>query len=192
MDRMAKASQEEFLKRIEQRTGYKYLPIIGPRKASVLAELIRRVRPKRVLEVGTLIGYSAIVMGKELEGDAEMITIEIDEDEAKLARENIRASGIKPRVEVLIGDALELIPKLKGSFDFVFLDAAKDEYLDYLRLVEPKLHKGSMIVADNVRSVTVAPMLYMGEYLKYVRKSGRYESRLISVGWDGMEVSTKL
>lgn len=192
MDRMTKASQEEFLKRIEQRTGYRYLPIIGPRKASVLAELIRRVRPKRVLEVGTLIGYSAIVMGKELEGDAEMITIEIDEDEAKLARENIRASGIKPRVEVLIGDALELIPKLEGSFDFVFLDAAKDEYLDYLRLVEPKLHKGSMIVADNVRSVTVAPMLYMGEYLKYVRASGRYESRLISIGWDGMEVSTKL
>jgi predicted O-methyltransferase YrrM len=189
---MAKANQEEFLGLIERRARSRHLPIIGPQKASVLAELIRRIRPKRILEVGTLIGYSAIVIGKELESDAEIITIEIDEDEAKLARENIRLSSIKPRVEVQTGDALELIPRLKGTFDFVFLDAAKHQYLDYLRLVEPLLHKGSMIVADNAQSIIVAAMFSMSKYLKYVRKSGKYDSKLVSLGWDGMEVSTML
>lgn len=182
---MTKSKADEVLKRIERMSSKRYLPIIGPDRGRILVNLIRRFRPKRVLEVGTLVGYSTILMAKELEVDAEITTIEIDEDEAKVAEDNISKAMVKPKVEVLIGDALDIIPNLKGKYDLVFLDASKEECLDYLKLVEDKLHRGSVVVADNATSHA------MRDYLKYVRKTGKYESQFIPVGWDGVEVSIK-
>ena len=178
----------DVLRRIESGVWRRWYPIIGPRKGRILADLVRQNRPNRILEVGTLIGYSAITMGKELDSDAEIVTIEIDEWEADAARENIKEAEIKPRVKVIVGDALDVIPELEGEFDMVFLDATKYEYLDYLRLVEDKIRKGSVIIADNV-----GPRAYATrDYIDYVRGSERYKSRFISVGRDGMEVSIKL
>jgi predicted O-methyltransferase YrrM len=179
---------EEVLRRIEGSKRRWYLPIISGERARVLIDVVRRFRPKRILEVGTFVGYSAILMGRELGPDAEIISIEIDEDEARMARENIRDSGIEPRVEVLTGDALELIPMLIGEFDMVFLDADKWEYMNYLRLVEGKLHSGSVVVADNAGSFSRS----MRDYLDHVRESGLYESRFHPGRWDGVEVSVKL
>jgi len=178
----------EVLRRIEEKTGRRYLPIIGPERGRILVDLIRRFKPKRILEVGTFIGYSTILMGKELGDGSEIITIEIDEEEAEQARENIREAAIKPKTKVLTGDALKVIPWLEGRFDMVFLDAAKSQYLDYLRLVEDKLHRGSVVVADNAGFASYS----MRNYLDYVRNSGRYESQFISTKWDGIEVSIKL
>ena len=125
-----------------------------------------------------------------------MITIEIDANNARIAEENIRKADITPVVEVLVGDAIEIIPRLDSPFDLGFIDAAKTEYLDYLRLIEDKLHEGSIIVADNVAR---AP-----SYLDYVRSSGKYRSRFESVDGTiltspidpyhriGLEISTKL
>ena len=127
-------------------------------------------------------------MGNELGFDAEIVTIEIDDQEAEIARRNIEEAEIKPKVKVIAGDALEVIPSLEGEFDMVFIDAAKNEYLNYLRIVEDKIHEGSVIIADNV-----GPRAYTTrDYLDHVRSSGRYESRFIPVGRDGMEVSIKL
>jgi len=179
---------DEVLRHIENMSERRYLPIIGPERGRILVELIRRIKPERVLEVGTFIGYSTILMGKELRNTSEIVTIEIDKEEAEHARENIRNAGIKPVVRVLTGDALKIIPRLDGWFDMVFLDAAKHQYLDYLRLVEDKLHEGSVVVADNAGSFSYS----MRDYLDYVRNSGRYESKFISANWDGMEVSIKL
>lgn len=176
------------LKEIEKMTEKEFLPIVGPRKGRILVEIIREIKPKRVLEVGTLIGYSAILMGKELESDAHLITIEINADEARMAKENIKRAEIPPTVDVLVGDAIEVLPRLDGRFDLVFIDADKREYLDYLRLVEDKLHKGSVIVADNAG----ISANQMRDYLNYVRSSGKYSSRYIPVGGDGLEVSVKL
>ncbi|UCD73097.1 MAG: class I SAM-dependent methyltransferase [Candidatus Bathyarchaeota archaeon] len=173
---------------IIEKTVNAWYPIIGPWRGRILADTVRRLRPRRVLEVGTLVGYSAILMAKELDSDAEIITLEIDRDEAELAEENIRRARVKPTVRVLVGDALEIIPILEGYFDLVFLDAVKNEYYDYLRLVEAKLYKGSVVVADNAEAYAYS----MKRYLDYVRYSGRYESRLVSADGDGMEISTKL
>jgi len=134
-------------------------------KGQILIRIIREVEPKRVLEVGTLIGYSAILMGKELDSNARLITIEIDPTVAKIAVNNIKRAEIPPTIEVLVGDAIEVIPKLEGEFNIVFIDADKWQYLEYLQLVEDKLHKGSVIVADNVEQ---APS-YL-DYVKYFRK----------------------
>ncbi len=176
------------LREIEKKAHNEFLPIVGLEKGRVLAEEVRNAKPKRVLEVGTLIGYSAIVMGKELDKTAQLITIEIHANEAKTAEENIRKAKIPPKVEVITGDAIQVIPQLDGVFDFVFIDAAKTEYLDYLRLAEDKLRKRTVIVADNAGIFANQ----MADYLDYVRTSGKYSSRYVPMGVDGLEITVKL
>jgi predicted O-methyltransferase YrrM len=179
---------EVILREIEKRANSEFLPIVGPEKGQVIAETIRKAKPKRVLEVGTLIGYSAILIGKELDSDAQIITIEIHADETKTAEENILKADIPAEVEVITGNAIQVIPELTGCFDFVFIDAEKTEYLDYLRLAEDKLCKGAVIVADNAGIFANQ----MTDYLNYVRTSGKYSSRYLPVGVDGLEITVKL
>jgi predicted O-methyltransferase YrrM len=178
----------EVLKEIEKMTKEKFLPIIGPDKGQVLIKVIHESKPKRILEIGTLIGYSAILMAKELDADARITTIEIHASEAKTARENIAKADVHPKIDVMVGDAIKVIPKLTGKFDMVFIDAAKEEYSDYLKLIEKKLHKGSVVVADNAGIFADQ----MKEYLDYVRTSGKYASKYMSFGEDGVEVSVRL
>jgi predicted O-methyltransferase YrrM len=128
------------------------------------------------------------LIGNELESDASLITIEIHASEAKMARENIKRANVPPTIDVIVGDALEVLPKLTGEFDMVFIDADKSEYIDYLRLVEDRLHKGSVIVADNAGIFA----RQMRDYLDYVRSSGKYKSKYVPVGEDGLEVSVKM
>jgi predicted O-methyltransferase YrrM len=179
---------DKVLKEIESMTARRFLPIVGPEKGQVLMKVIKETKPKRVLEVGTLIGYSAILMARELESDARLITIEIHEKEAETARENIKRAGVRPTIDVIVGDAIKVLPTLAGKFDMVFIDAEKTEYLDYLRLVEASLHRGSVVVADNAGIFAEQ----MKDYLEYVRSSGKYRSEYISFGEDGVEVSVKL
>ena len=185
---MSLSKAEEVLKEIEGMTKTRSLPIFGPKKGKVLTEVVRRCKPGRVLEVGTLIGYSAVLIGKELESDAHLTTIEIHAGEAKTARENIKKAQVRPTIDVIVGDAIKVLPKLTDKFDMVFIDAEKTQYLDYLCLVEKRLQKGSVIVADNA-GISADQMK---EYLNYVRSSGKYRSEYIAVDEDGLEVSVKL
>jgi predicted O-methyltransferase YrrM len=106
----------------------------------------------------------------------------------KRAEENIRKAAIAPKIEVMTGDAIKIIPQLTTVFDFVFIDAEKKEYIDYLRLVEDKLHQGTVIVADNAGVFANQ----MANYLNYVRTSGKYRSRYVAMGVDGLELSIKI
>ena len=184
----AVSTADEVLRLIEKASEKNFLPIIGPHKGKFLAEEVRKAKPRHVLEVGTLIGYSAILMGKELDGKAEIVTIEIHRDEAELAGKNIVRANIPPKIKIITGDALQVIPTLKGPFDFAFIDAEKNEYFQYLKLAEDKLKKGAIVFADNAGVFADQ----MGDYLEYVRNSGKYQSRYIQVGGDGVEISVKL
>lgn len=188
MTQKALSSAEEVLRQIERAAEKAFLPIIGPNKGKFLVEEVRKARPHRVLEVGTLIGYSAILMGKELDNEAEIVTIEIHGDEAELAGKNIVRADIPAKVKIITGNAIELIPLLDGVFDFAFIDAEKDEYLQYLKLAEDKFCKGAVVFADNAGIFADQ----MNDYLDYVRNSGKYQSRYIQVGEDGVEISVKL
>jgi predicted O-methyltransferase YrrM len=179
---------DEVLREIEGMSENEFLPIIGPDKGKFLVEAFRKVKPKQVLEVGTLIGYSAILIGKQLDADAQITTIEVHASEAKTARENIRRAEVPPKVNVIVGNALEMIPMLKDCFDAVFIDADKTEYLQYLKLMEDKLHAGTVVVADNAGIFSDQ----MRDYLDCVRNSGKYKSRFVQVGEDGVEISIKL
>lgn len=179
---------DEVLQQIQQIANHEFLPIIGPFKGKLLAEEVRKAKPQHVLEVGTLIGYSAILMGKELGEGAEIVTIEIHRDEAELAGQNISRANLSAKVKIIAGNALEVIPTLQGPFDFAFIDAEKNEYYEYLKLAEDKLHKGTVVFADNAGIFADQ----MSEYLDYVRNSGKYRSRYVQVGDDGVEISLKL
>jgi predicted O-methyltransferase YrrM len=161
------------------------LPAIGPAKGRLVRRLIDRHRPKRAIEIGSLFGYSAVLIGASLPPGGRLTCIEANEFLAGVVGRNAAAAGLGTRVQVVAGDALRAIPLLRGRFDFALIDAAKEDYLDYLRALEPKLLPGAVVVADNTgifrREVT--------PYLAYVRGSGRYRSREYAFDGDAMEVS---
>src|SRR5919199_3360916 len=166
------------LKELEQIAKKEHLPSIGPVKGRIISDIIKMYRPASILEIGTLHGYSAILMGNLLPADGgKLITIEIDRDLANIATKNIGKAGLSSKIKVICSDAIDVIPTLDGNkFDLVFLDAMKTQYLHYLKLLEAKnlLKEESIVVADNV-------ILYeseMKDYLEYVRNSGYYRSQI--------------
>jgi len=163
---------EEVLSGIERVAPRQGLPIIGPKRGMFLDEVIEQHRPMTILEVGTLVGYSAIRMARHLGDGGRLTCIELSEGRARTARANFKLAGLADRIEVIVGDAKKVLPTLSGMFDMIFLDAVKEDYLAYLKSVEGLLHRGSVVVADNVKSHAqeVAP------YLEYVRNSGNYSS----------------
>jgi len=163
------------------------LPILGARKGKLLAEMVRKHRPKHILEVGTLIGYSAILMAGELPLGARITCVEVSADNAAKARQNFAEAGVADRIEIVVGPGKAVIPTLQGPYDFMFIDAAKEEYLDYIKAGEPKLAKNAIVVADNVGIFRkeVAP------YLDHVRKGGGYTSETHDFGSDAVEVSRR-
>ena len=176
------------LKDIERLAARQELPIIGPEKGKVLVDVLKRYRPKRILEIGTLVGYSSILMGQHLPEDGTITTIEIDRDMAALAREHFEEAGLSKRIAVQTGPALEVIPGLVGPFDMLFLDAAKDEYYRYLKTTEPKLAEHAVVVADNVKIFEDQ----LHDFLNYVRYGNKYRSRTFDFGFDAVEVSEKM
>ena len=162
------------------------IPVIGRAKGRVIRRLLERHRPTRAIEVGSLLGYSAILIAGSLPPRGRLVCVEANPLLAELVRSNVEIAGLGRRVKVVAGDALRAIPLLPGRFDFALIDAAKADYLDYLRQLEPKLVPGAIVVADNtgVFRREVKP------YLDWVRDpAGRYTSREYEVGDDAMEVS---
>lgn len=161
------------------------LPIIGKTKGRFLARLIERHRPRRALEIGSLIGYSTILIAGTLPPGGRLTSIEVSPYLARITERNAEVARLGRRVRVIEGDARRVIPFLRERFDFVLIDAAKEEYPDYLRAVEPRLARGALVVADNTKRFRRE----LRGYLKRVRTSGRYESREQGFGDDAMEVS---
>ena len=115
------------------------IPNIGRAKGRVIRRLIDRHRPTRAIEVGSLLGYSAILIAGALPPSGKLICLEANDYLAKFVKSNAEEAGLGRRVRVIVGDALRVIPLLPGRFDFALLDARKEDYLDYLRQLEPKL-----------------------------------------------------
>jgi len=108
------------------------------------------VQPKQILEIGTFIGYSALCLAKGLQPNGRLHTIELREEDAKTAAENFRRAKAEDKIILHTGNALDIIPTLKETWDLVFIDADKTNYIAYYKLVLPKIRPGGLIVADNV------------------------------------------
>jgi predicted O-methyltransferase YrrM len=172
-----------------------FIPSIGPVKGKILAEIVKKTRPKRILEVGALYGYSAILMAKNSPAGVEILSVEKSPEHVRIAMKNIKQANMEGNVKMVEGDGTTELRKLSGAFDLVFLDAEKTEYLAYLKAVEKNLHKGSVIIADNVGIFKDQ----MQDYLEYVRDKGPYKSRTVETllefsdtAKDAMEMSEKL
>ena len=204
----------KILARIEKTARKEFLPSIGPIKGKIIEDVIKEYKPKKALEIGTLHGYSAILIANNIlsgKYDNEnfnserssteptepiLISVEKDQRLANIARKNIEKARLSEKIQVINGDALEIIPRLKSKFNMIFLDATKSEYLKYLQLIEKYslLNKRAVVVADNV-------LIYeneMKDYLDYVRNSGKYISRTTETSLefsknvkDALEVSIK-
>ncbi len=142
---------------------------------------------KRVLEIGTLVGHSAITMAANLPEDGIVHTIEINPESAELAMANIRLANLTRKVIVHVGDALDVIPLLVGEFDLIYIDAEKSQYLKYIKSSECHLKENGVVIADNVKRFASE----VKDYLEYMRSSGKYRSQYKDLGFDGMEISVR-
>ena len=124
--------------------------VSGKVQGQFLKMIVQMIRPQRILEIGTFTGYSAVAMAMALPDGGKLITIDNNEEIETLARGFFEKAGLTGKIDLLIGEALDIINELDETLDLVFIDADKEQYLDYYQAVFPKIKKGGFILADNV------------------------------------------
>ena len=179
------------------------VPIVHPEVAQFLKVMIKTKGIKRILELGTAIGYSASIMAEAAGEGCSIITIEKNEDMYNLAIKNIKAIGYDDKIDVIYGDAIEKLKDIDGEFDMIFLDAAKGHYDDFLSLCLNNLKTGGLIISDNAlfrgmvasnellirRKITIVKR--MRKYLKHISNMKELETVVLPLG-DGVAMSCKL
>lgn len=171
------APRDALLERMERFASESNQPIADPEVAQLIRIIARLVGPARVLEVGTNIGYSVIVIGRECGSSTVIESIEIDPTLIAKARSFIDDARLAPKVVIHEGAALEVLATLDGPFDFVFIDCVKTEYSGYLELVKPKLSPGAVIVCDN--------LLWKGQVAEGARTDADIESTAAIARFNG-------
>ena len=195
--------ENPLIERIEQEAADAYVPIIRKETQSFIKTLLMIKQPSRVLEVGTAIGFSAILMSEYMPGEGQITTIEKYEKRIPTAQENFRRAGKEGRITLIEGDALEVMRRLSDTYDFIFMDAAKGQYIHYLPEAVRLLADGGVLVSDNVlqdgdviesrfaverRNRTIHGR--MREYLYELKHHERLETSILPLG-DGIALSVK-
>lgn len=192
-----------FLNHLEQEALKNRVPIIRREMQSFLKVLLQIKAPKRILEVGTAVGFSTLLMSTYNPADYEIVTIENYEKRIPIAKENFRKAGKEEQITLLEGDAQEILKTLTGSFDFIFMDAAKGQYINFLPEVLRLLEDGGILLSDNVlqdgdiveshfaverRNRTIYKR--MREYLYVLKHHELLETSILPLG-DGVTLSIK-
>ena len=192
------------LETIEKEALDTFVPIIRKEMQSFLKVLLAIKKPMRILEVGTAVGFSAILMSEYAPEGSKITTIEKYEPRIPIARENYRRAGREEMITLLEGDALEILKGLTGEYDFIFMDAAKAQYIAYMPEVVRLLAKDGVLISDNVlqdgdiiesrfaverRNRTIHSR--MREYLYELKHHELLETSIIPLG-DGVALSTKV
>lgn len=189
-----------FLTRLEQYGKENNIPIIPPETAAFLATVVQQEAPRAVLEIGTAIGYSTLLIAMNMHPEGQITTIEIDKSRKAEASRFLVEAGYEKQVTLLTGDAGLILETLTGCFDFVFIDAAKGQYPAYLRQIIPKLTDSAVIVADNVlfRGYVAEPastprrfktiVKRLTEYLEMVTQDSCFDTEVHEIG-DGLAVT---
>ena len=144
------APRDPLLEKMEEYADSHAVPIIGPLVGRLLYNLAKASQSKRILEIGTAIGYSGIWLARAVAPfQGSVTTIDLDPERVKIAKKNISEAGLERTVKVIEGNALKVLPTLKEEFDMIFLDSDKDVYPDAFKMSVPMLRKGGLFVADN-------------------------------------------
>jgi predicted O-methyltransferase YrrM len=182
MDRRTKSVLHEL-----EKTRYRYWNIC-PEIGALLNIVAKAMKAERVLEIGTSNGYSTIWLADAVRGrNGKVVTVDIDSGILKLAKANLGRAGLASYVELVHGDALDVIPQLEGGFDLVFIDADKSEYYQYLKLSFDKVKDSGLIVAEDVTVYRDS----MRDFLSEITSSERLETVIIPYD-DGISLSYKL
>ena len=162
---------------------------VNPDEGAFLRRLAEKVHAREGLEIGTSNGYSSIWIGMGLRKQGgHLLTLEIDEGRAKLAQANFRAAGLDSVITVKLGDALKEVPKLRGPYDFVFIDAWKQDYVKYLDMVIPIVSPGGVIAAHNVTNLREE----LTDFIRAVQTNPQLQTSIENPGPGGFSVSYKL
>ena len=194
--------KEGILRELEIYAKENNVPIVHKEVSELLKVLLKVDRPKNILEVGCAIGYSSILFATTVGDDVKITTIERNEDMIERAKENIKRAGFENNITILEGDAEELLSKVEGEFDMIFLDAAKGQYKLFYDMVIDKLKIGGILISDNIlykgmvahddfvvrRKKTIVKR--MRNYLDYICNCDYLSTSLIPIG-DGVALSYK-
>lgn len=175
------------------------VPIIMDDTLEVVAKILTEIKPNKILEIGTAVGYSAICFSEYLQENGKIDTIERDTERVKEARENIKKAEVEDKINIYEGDAVEILPTLNDEYDVVFIDAAKGKYpfflKEALRMIEPNgiifadniLYKG-YVMSDYNKHKQRTAVRNLREYIKEVSENPNLETEILEVG-DGLAIS---
>lgn len=190
---------EQELAKIKQKALEEHIPIIMDDTLEVVDKILKEIKPSKILEIGTAVGYSAICFSKYIEPDGKIDTIERDEERIAEARANIEKVGASEKINIYAGDAVEILPTLQEKYDVVFIDAAKGKYPFFLKEALRMIKPNGVILADNILYKGYVMSDYnkhkqrtavrnLREYIKEVTENPNMETEILEVG-DGLAVS---
>lgn len=190
---------EEELKIVKERALENHIPILMDDTMEKIEEILKKEKPKRILEIGTAVGYSASMFAKNTDEDCIIDTIEISEERAKEAQENIEKIGVKERINIYIGNAVETLPTMNNEYDIVFIDAAKGKYPIFLEHAIRMIKNEGLILADNIlykgyvmsdynEHKQRTAVRHLREYIKEITENDKCESEILEVG-DGLAIT---
>lgn len=184
---------------VKKRALENHIPIIMDDTLEVLKEVLAKENPKRILEIGTAVGYSASCFARFTENDCIIDTIELDEERAKEAIENVKNIGVSDKINIMIGNVVDILPTLNNSYDIVFIDAAKSKYSIFLEEGIRLIKNNGVILADNVlykgyvmsdynKHKQRTAVRHLREYIKEVTENPNLETKILEVG-DGLAIT---
>lgn len=190
------------LNKIKENALQNHIPIIMDDTLKVIAKILKEKKPKRFLEIGTAVGYSAICFSEYLGENGIIDTIERDSERVLEAKKNIKDMNIEGKINIIEGDAVEVLQTLNDKYDVVFIDAAKGKYPLFLKEAIRLLNKDGIIFADNIlyKGYTLSDynkhkqrtaVRGLREYLKLLEENANFETELLEVG-DGLTISKRI
>lgn len=190
---------EEELKIVKEKALENHIPIIMDDTLEKIEEILKEEKPKRILEIGTAVGYSAAMFAKYTDEDCIIDTIEIDEERAKEAKENIEKIGVANRINIMVGNAVDILPTISQEYDIVFIDAAKGKYPVFLENAIRLIKNGGLILADNIlykgyvmsdynKHKQRTAVRHLREYIQEITEDEKLESEILEIG-DGLAIT---
>lgn len=187
------------LEKIKKKALEDKVPIIMDDTLEVVAKILTEIKPNKILEIGTAVGYSAISFSEYLQENGKIDTIERDTERVKAARENIKKAEVEDKINIYEGDAVEILPTLNDEYDVVFIDAAKGKYPFFLNQALRMIRQGGIIIADNVLYKGYVMSDYnkhkqrtavrnLREYIAEITNNDKLETKILEVG-DGLAIS---
>ena len=190
---------EEELKIVKEKALENHIPIIMDDTLEKIEEILKEEKPKRILEIGTAVGYSATMFAKYTDENCIIDTIEIDEERAKEAKENIEKIGVADRINIMVGNAVDILPTISQEYDIVFIDAAKGKYPVFLENAIRLIKNGGLILADNIlykgyvmsdynKHKQRTAVRHLREYIQEITEDEKLESEILEIG-DGLAIT---